>query len=270
MFGIASVAPIYYISSACTASVSASAARVDPEVAGAILPATIIGHVLPGFLMSTLPMTATEVSRSPFTLQSIVCHLFYFSPITVSCLTKGISMAIKWLRRKSNSNTKSVGKETPPETSHYMHDADNFKSDSSVLKTAYATAIGLQALYHIFDLTRSMQGVWDVLGQFPAEERFFVVTEAAKMTMQEQSLGSWGFSQPLTIYKLATFFFGMYTVWDLRRRGYTTNRETKWAALSFWAGSQLCGVGAGYAGLWYWRESVLERLRHSAKPSTQG
>lgn len=209
-------------------------------------------------------MTATEISRSHFSLQSIVCHLFYLSPITVSVLTKGISTAVKWFRGRPDLKAeRPVGKETLE-----MNESDHYSPEPSALKTAYATAIGLQALYQIFDLARLMRGVWDVVGQFPSEERLFVVTEAAKMAVQEQSLGSWALKKPLTLYRIATFVFGMYTVWDLRRRGYATSREATWAALSFWTGSELCGVGAGYAGLWYWRESVLDRLWHRATPST--
>lgn len=267
MFGIDKVAPVYYIFTIVAGSRDLELAgdphRVDPDVAKAVLPATILGHVLPVALLSSLPMTATEVSRSCFTAQSIVCHLFYFSPIAVSALTTMGSQAIKWFRRKfgSEMSTHAGGPEPlPAEESHDQHG-----QEVPALKTAYAVAFGLQAFKHLSTAAWVLRSYRDAMSRIPA---LSVVTSALGKLLERPGgattvgpLG-WGY------YKLATVLFGLHTAWDLRRRGYTTTDETVRAVVLFSGLLGLCGTGAGYAGLWYWREGVLDGLRRRAKPAS--
>lgn len=240
LLGVETVAPVYYLVSIILTPETGASRRIDPDVASAVLPATLVGHVVPGILMSVLPLTATEVSRSYFTLQSIVCHVFYFSPIAVSVLTKGISLAIKSLRWfSSKSDAEAIGVEE--KTTKQAQDVED-RPDLPALKTAYAAAFAYQSIQHILTGQLSSPG--------------------SLMSSRLTHLGLAGVStSPMALYQLSTLTFGLYEAWDLVSRGYVTSREAKWAALSLVAGTYLVGPGAQYAGLWYWRESVINRRR---------
>lgn len=251
VFGIEKVAPVHYMASiiAETGEVAVGGdamQQVDPDVASAVLPATIIGHVLPVALMSLLPMTATEVSRSYFTPQSIVCHLFYLSPLAVSSLTMIGSRAIKWFRRNYGTKKGTADEKTPPANNVRRHARQHDGPGIPALQTAYAVAFGLQALQHVSTATWILQEYPDTISRVPA---LFSV----------DGLGA---------YKLATALAGVHTVWDLRRRGYVTTCQTLQAIVIFGGLLGSCGTGAAYAGLWYWRERVLDSLRHRARSAS--
>lgn len=230
--------------------------RVDPDVARAVLPATILGHVLPAALMSVLPMTATEVSRSYFTLQSAVCHLFYLSPVTVSALTIAGSRAIKWFRGRFASDKMPVDDDGEGASGGGAGKRKH-ACEVPALKTAYAVAFGLQALKHLSTATWVVRSYHSALSGLPG---LSLVTGALERLLGGPSDAVVS-TDPLMAYKVATAIFGFYTVWDLRRRGYTTSAEAAGVAITFYGLQDTCGVGAAYVGLWYWRESVLGKLR---------
>lgn len=262
VFGVERVAPIYCLFSMhpelgdTATGDGESRRRVDPDVARAVLPATILGHVLPAALMSVLPMTATEVSRSYFTLQSVVCHLFYLSPVTVSALTMAGSRAIKWFRGKFPSDKEPVDDDGEEAAGRGAAERKH-ACEIPALKTAYTVAFGLQALKHLSTATWVVRSYHSALSGLPG---LSLVTGALERLLGGPSDAVVS-AEPLMAYKVATAIFGLYTVWDLRRRGYTTSAEAVGAAITFYGMQDTCGAGAAYVGLWYWRESVLGKLR---------
>lgn len=57
----------------------------------------------------------------------------------------------------------------------------------------------------------------------------------------------------------AILLWGLYSVWEVRRAGFTTTREAVAAAVAVVVGQVLVGPGATYAGLWWWREGQWAR-----------
>lgn len=257
VFGIATVAPIYYACSLFTGDVPSADKKVDPLAAMAVLPATIIGHVLPSILMSTLPLTATEVSRSHFTLQSIVCYAFYLSPITVSVLTRGISAGVRWLRRKWHSTSAPVKERTKEQ---YVQAG----LDLPALQASYSMMLVLQAGQQLPGVIEALRILYDVLEPFSWPDRLALLIMNARPGSISHILGteqepSFSIGSSLTLFISSTMAFLLYNVWDLRRRGYITNREAVKTALGLSAAP--IAPGAAYAGMWLWRENVLCRVR---------
>lgn len=241
--GIEKIAPIYYLFAIAAGDTSIANPEVAPGVAEAVLPATILAYIIPGVLMTLIPLTATEVSRSTFTPQSMVTYAFFLAPVTVPLLTTAISKATRWYSRSDGSKTE--GKDG--ETSHYHQ-----TTEASPLKTAYVVSFTIQAAQHIYTLARAF--IVSSAGQLS-------LTAAIGNIFLKPTLPGQRFSS-ISLYAGATLAFGLYTVWDLRRRGHATDREASKATLSFISGQVLFGPGATYAGLWWWREAVLDSAVH--------
>lgn len=256
VFGIEKVAPVYCLISMYygPGDLGRDNKRIDPDVARAVLPATLMGYVLPAALMSVLPLTATEVSRSNFTLQSATCHLFYLSPITISALTVGISKAYKWFRGKRNAKTRPVDDPKPGSGRQNHH-----KSEVAALKTAYHVVFGLQTSATLAIALPLCYKLYNIVRRLPPSERTKV---------RDQIIRGMTRFNPRVSFRLTTLSYGLYTIWDMRRLGYTTTRKAIWAAVAFVGVGELCGAGAGYASLWHWREGVRNKLRRRRKPSS--
>lgn len=215
-------------------------AAVDPDAAIAAVPATLLGHILPGILVCTLNLTFTEVSSSTF--KNVVVSTFVASPIIVSNLTKAIFTGIKRLRRAQITSPLLVEE---PKTAH----EELPYSSASMVKDVYAAIFAIQASQHLISIA---QYLWS-LNKY---ERFKLI-----QAMERKSI----LNSPLSVFKLSTITFGLYTVWDLRTKGYITTREAIWAAVTFGLGHGCVGIGADYTGLWWWRECVLERAGHYSR-----
>lgn len=263
IFGIARVAPIYYAYSLFARDATGAGRKVDPLASMAVFPATIIGHVLPSILMDTLPLTATEVSRSYFTLQSIVCYAFYLSPITVSVLTTGFSAVVKWLRRKWKTKSAPVKEATNVQ-------AAQTGFDLPILKTAYSMMLAVQTFQHLSGVVEPLHMMYETMAPFSWPDRFTLLMNARPSSISylfgmEQG-PSFSIARSLTLFTFSTAAFLLYTVWDLRRRGYITNREAVKAVLGLSAAP--IAPGAAYVGLWLWREKILYRVSHHSRPKS--
>lgn len=202
--------------------------------------------------MSTLSLTATEVSRSYFTLQSIVCYAFYFSPITVSLLTQGVSAGGKWLRRRWSSMSAPA------------NDGANFQdvqmdSDLPALRAAYSMMFTLQSVQVLLGIAEAVRPVYEALEPFSWVDRIMIISGGGSDFLESRTLSA--SLSPPTLFTSSTLVFLLYTVWDLRRRGYITNCKVGKAVLGLC--SALIAPGAAYAGMWYWREEILYRTHRS-------
>lgn len=206
--------------------------------------------------MSVLPLTATEVSRSHVSLQSVACVLFYSSPITVSALTRAFSEVGRWFRERRNAKEKPVDDGKP------VSDRQGFQtSEGAALKIAYGVASALQAALHLV-VTCSLAREVYTAAEAPSTAAGDLVSNwISRIIPRTLATGS-----SLLSFRNTTLAFGLYTIWDLRRRGNTTTREALWAAMGFLNASVFCGPGAGYAGLWYWRECVRGGLGRRRTP----
>lgn len=255
VFGIAKVAPVYYAFSLFAPDATGTSRTVDPFTAMAAFPATIIGHVLPSILMSTVPLTATEVSRSYFTFQSIVCYAFYLSPVTVSLLTKGISIGVKWLRCKWSSKSTHVKATTEAQDAHP-------NPDLSALRKTYSMMLAFQAAQHLYFAAEALRMLLEALAPFSLHDRIALLVNTrsgfASFIFETEQGPAHALASSLTLFMTSTLAFLLHTVWDLRRRGYITNSEAVKAFLGLSATP--IGPGAAYAGLWLWREKILRSV----------
>lgn len=252
--GIDIVAPCEFLLSIVSARSNGPPSPIDPDAAIAALPATLLGHVLPCLLMSTLHITATDVSRSRWNFKAHVCRAVFVSPMIVSSLTMAIFAGIKWLRRRHLLSP------VPAEVGGSAQD-DSSSSSGSAVKTAYAAMFTVQVSQHIFESCRLALSARQMWGSY-----CHVVLDQWKQNTP------WGPIQnsPHFVLACSTIIFCLHTVWDLRRMGYITTREAGWAVLTFGLGLRTVGIGADYAGLWYWREGVLERAGHYSRPLPLG
>ncbi|KAK2604067.1 hypothetical protein N8I77_007026 [Diaporthe amygdali] len=255
--GIERIAPIYYLFSMTTGdSLSSPEGQAVPsEVAKAILPATILGYVVPTALISLVPLTATGVSLSIFNIQSAVAYAFFLAPVSVPFLTTLISSMIRYYHPKldpgsrSNKPTSEMGRTSGKQDSNRR---------LSSLRTAYVVSSVIQAAQHIYTVTCNFK-------KTPKSQRRLTAVLSGLLTypiVPGQKYST------LALYAGATLGFGLYTIWDLRRRGMITNTDTKKAAVGAITGQVLFGPGATYAGLWWWREGVLARVATSSGNST--
>lgn len=250
--GIERIAPIYYLFSIATwdSAPSAESQNMPPEVAKAVLPATILGYVLPAALISLVPLTATGVSRSCFNIQTSVIYAFFSAPVTVPVLTTLISRVIHYIDHRVGPSTRAD--KSAPEATDSCQSRENFEISGS-LKLAYAVSFAIQAVQHLYTITRNVI-------QIPGGQRSFATAVGSLLTYRivpGQKYSS------LALYAGATLGFGLYTVWELRRRGAVSNSDATRSAVAVLAGQVLFGPGATYAGLWWWREGVLAKSARS-------
>lgn len=250
IIGIEKIAPIYYLFAIAAGDASAANTDLAPEAAKAVLPATILAYIIPGTLMALVPLTATEVSRSPLGPQSLVTYAFFLAPVSVPLLTTAIAKAMRWFSRRDSPRPKARGTEDGNkglvkgrEETSYNHQF----SEAPVLKTAYVVSFAIQAAQHIYTLARTF--IASSAGQVS-------LTAALGNLFLKPTVPGQRFSS-ISLYAGATLGFGLYTVWDLRRRGLTRNSEATKAALGSVSDQVLFGPGASYAGLWWWREGIL-------------
>lgn len=236
-----------------------SSRKVDRDVARAVLPATLVGHVVPSVLMGVLPMTFTDVSRSTVSPQSIVCHAFLYAPLTVPVLTYGLIAVRRWARARANLRAPAAERKAPHEVDESY--TVGGKPDTSVLREAYSDLLAVQAAGHVVAVASLAAQGWAYLAELPAPGATTTALAKAQVVLG-WLLAPMGFTRfrLLSLSAAATATLGLYAVWDLRRRGYTTSREAKRAAAGFVVGHVLVGPGASYAGLWMWREGVLGAL----------
>lgn len=247
--GIERIAPMYYLLSMATwgSEPSAEGQNMTPKVAKAVLPATLLGYVLPVALTSLVPLTATGVSQSHFNIQSSVVYSFFLAPVTVPVLTTLISRVLSYVHRKVDL-VGQVDKATP-EARRSSQSGDSVDVLRS-LRLAYAVSFAIQAVQHIYTITRNVI-------QTPGGQRSLNAAVGSLLTyplVPGQKYSS------LALYAGATLGFGLYAVWDLRRRGMVTNTDTRRSTIGVLAGQVLFGPGATYAGLWWWREGVLAKI----------
>lgn len=246
--GIERIAPIYYLLSMATWDYKSSAEgqSMTPEVAKAVLPATLLGYVLPAALTSLVPLTATGVSQSQLSIQSSVVYSFFLAPVTVPVLTTLISRVLSYVHRKVDL-VGQVDKATP-EARRSSQSRDSVEALRS-LRQAYAVSFAIQAVQHVYTITRNII-------QTPGGQRSL---SAAVGNLLAYPMVPGHKYSGIALYAGATLSFGLYTVWELRRRGMITETDTMRSSIGVLAGQVLFGPGATYAGLWWWREGVLAR-----------
>jgi hypothetical protein len=220
---------------------------IQPEVAAAVLPATLVGYVLPAALVCLVPLTASGVSQSHFNIQSFATYAFLLVPTIAPILTALAPRVAQYVRRSADR----VGQRHKRKTKVARPSQDHTRLDIlRSLRKAYATAFAIQATQHLYTIARNVI-------ETPRGQRSVVL--ALRQLLTYPAIPGQKYSS-LTLYSVATLGFGLYTVWELRRRDMVSRRAAMSSAAGVLAGQFLFGPGATYAGLWWWREGVLTKV----------
>lgn len=236
---IARVAPVHAILSALHSSgMEPSGNSVPTEVAKALLPALTLGYAIPTALM--LAPTANTKIWQDWTA------LWQFSPVFVPALTSLISAGIRWWNRRRGPKHREQEKD---EGSHSSSEG------LSVLKSAYASVFTVQAAAHIAILAYSrFHPSISISDMFfgvpnPFSPRWNLPDTAAKANVF--------LKYDMLISCTASVASNLYSIWDLRRKGYVSTRDAMRAAVGVAMGVVAVGPGATWMGLSYWREGVI-------------
>ncbi|KAK7217804.1 hypothetical protein V2G26_005807 [Clonostachys chloroleuca] len=242
--GIGQIGPLHAALHAVSSHELPTGRQIPVETAKALVPAIVLGYVIPTVLM---------FARTPSTVawqHSIA--LWQFAPPIFVFLTRLISSTIKRYHR-----AKGQEKEDKMDMERY---ADK---DLPILRSVYTYAFATQATVHI----ASMAYAWS----HPNISLFKSFLQVPNPFISDWNLPNLGaklgtfFKYDMLLFTASSLATGLYSIWDLRRLGYVTTADAFTAFLGTVAGQFLVGPGATWSGLWYWREnrlaSVMARLQ---------
>lgn len=210
---------------------------VPLEVGKAILPAFIVGYVLPTVMMF-VPLGDISATQN-------MVAFWQPSPIYAAALTAIIAAFIRRARtNKTKSKSKTVRKTA--------------ESVSGPLKSAYAFAFVQFALAHV-----SLIGY---IMSHPGLSLNHVFLDLP------HPFGEWDLSDPtraififmkfdMLFYVLSVLVYLLYNIWDLMKLGCVSTQDATRATVATFAGQVLVGPGATYVGVWRWREEALTKLK---------
>jgi hypothetical protein len=241
--GIAFVAPAYAIIRAFQYNITPTARRISRAATEALLPAMVLGYAVPTAMMLT--QGTSSPTKQDFTA------LWQFSPILVPVLTHVLSNGISWWRSRQQRMGKTMYGIRPLQ----LHDgADSFEP----LEMVYACTAVIQAIVHLVTVTYACYDPnISVVNMFfgvpnPLMESWDLPEAATKVAVFLR--------YDLGIASCAWLVSGLYSIWDLRRRGYVKTRDALMAAVSVCVGQILIGPGASATILSYWLDNVVAGL----------
>ncbi|KAF9876991.1 FAD binding domain protein [Colletotrichum karsti] len=219
------VMPSFCLSTLLLASNNIPGRHVPTNIAKSVLPAIVTGYGIP-MILASLPIHNPQ-------LRQIVDFAANTAPMWSAVLLKIFPAAIK--AAKTAINPPKPGVEVKDEEKEEFTDMYR-KTDVAPLKLTYAFTAGVCAVAH--------------------------VASAVYTTFEKPSdVGSAGlFAGGSALYGLASVALSLYLTWDMRARGFLTNKQSGVAGLVSVAGNLLFGPGAALSGFYYWREDVLSSL----------
>ncbi|KAF1850137.1 FAD/NAD(P)-binding domain-containing protein [Cucurbitaria berberidis CBS 394.84] len=228
VFSIAITAPVYCLASiwiAAGESYTPGIGRHIPSsTARGLLPSIVLGYVAPMLLMF-IPTTISHFQGSAV--------MWQFAAISISFLVFAFSKSL------------APGKQGS---------SDSYSSDAPHLLKAYKASFLFSLLYHFFTIS------YVLCSRDPA------ISFSRLIFAAHNSPGSWNDSregifsfmkQELLFSALAMALYGMYNIFDLRRRGLITTDEAVSVSVKFLGGQLVLGPGAALVGLWWWREKKI-------------
>jgi len=196
---------------------------VPPLMAKAILIAACVGYALP-----TLPMMIPWINHN---IRDFIIVLCRFSPLYASIFIQIIAGLISQAQARAQTKILSSFREKD-----YLRIYHN--EDVTPLRVMYRVVFWMATLAHIVFVS------------------LFISNSLATSTKTLLKF----FQYDVTLYIVATVIWSLYSVYEIRRLGYTTTQKATKAALSILAGTFMVGPGAVYVGTWHWREDVILAL----------
>lgn len=236
--GIAIISPVYAVLSALLSTPIPTRRFVNLEVTRALMPAVILGYILPTILVIADVSSMAE-------LTTWVPRVYQFAPMLVCSLTVSFAYLDRiWSFRHDTQRDQG------------QSEVECYKAqDVPNLKSAYLFAFALQAIAHATLLVYAHNEPSIITVSQVVLQSFW--NSNRKFMDQATEL----FSTDLAITFITWFISNIYSIWDLRRFGYITTQDGLICALSVVVGQLLVGPGATWAGLWYWREGVIVGLQ---------
>ncbi|KAJ5782517.1 hypothetical protein N7457_004291 [Penicillium paradoxum] len=235
--GIGMIVPLYYAASTWVSAglpyFSASSRTLPESTARAILPALILGFVVPTILLF-FPLA------NGLNVRQLFIALWQPAPIYVVILTHIFSRGIKF-----------VCSSTPTKTCTTTR-SSKLNRDIPHLRTLYAMASCISVCFHLGLL---LSGV--ALGTDFIAKAFIPFDSFAQATSLADGVAVF-FQNDFLLAATATLIWSIASVWDLQRIG--ISNVSLWVALpGLILGFLAIGPGATTAAVWYWREEVLSR-----------
>ncbi|KAL0943432.1 FAD binding domain protein [Colletotrichum truncatum] len=219
------VMPSLCLTNVLTASNDIPGRHVPTNTAKSVLPAVILGYGIPT-LLASLPIQNPQLRQTVNVVASA-------APLLSAALLKLLPSAIKTVKNAINPPKADVKIE--------QHESEEFldmykKTDVAPLKLTYSVTATVCAVAHIAGL-------------------IYTTFESPSAT-GSASL----FSGSTAMFGLASATLSSYLAYDMRVRGFVTNKQSLTAALASAAGSVLVGPAAALSGFFYWREHVVSSL----------
>ncbi|KAI0168098.1 FAD binding domain protein [Pestalotiopsis sp. NC0098] len=243
VLGIGYIAPTHALLEAAQSDTLPTTQSVSLETSEALLPALALGYGLPTALMLAPGFGNTAKQN--------ITAIWQFSPLYVPALT---SLWRRYIGRRASRTQLSAtekDKASPPRK-------DAAKA-TQALKRVYLCTAAVQAAVHLATMAYACLGK-----DMSVADIFFHVPSPFAATWNLPDTGS----QIATFLKYdfgiascAWLMSGLYSTWDLRRRGYVTTTEGAKAAVGICLGQFLVGPGATSMLSAYWQEVVFDRLR---------
>lgn len=229
LLGVGKVAPVYYLISLYTSSrllyTRTSGRAVPTSAARAILPALVLGYILPTLLMFLRYESAA-------THQNFVAF-WQPSPVYVSLIAYAIS---SFLSRFDTSD---------------IYDRVFQLKDVTPLRITYGVAFTFTALSHIatliYILSNASLSLANVFANLPSPDAMFHETGSVFDF----------FKWDMTLFLACTALWSLYSIFELRSNGYIATVQAVRAALAAVAAQVVVGPAAAYIGVWAWREEVI-------------
>ncbi|KAH8654695.1 hypothetical protein BGZ61DRAFT_541383 [Ilyonectria robusta] len=234
-FGL--VGPLWFLASIFTSrklSYHAPTNRAVPTaIAKILLPAVLIGHVLPTVLLF--------VPYSNLVFLQYLVAFWQFNPILMVALIEGLA-------RFTSSTTRRP--------------AGDFNQDLPYLARTYGVLSGISALISIATVVAALSSPHLSLTSIICPRDSFAPVHSF-------ADGVFIFFQnDFLVTAIAAFLWCVVSIWDLYRMGLTNHGVLKGAAAVIF-GYIIVGPGATVGGVWYWREHVWSGM-HSNKSNLVG
>lgn len=259
LFTLGVAGHVYYLLAIFTAAGSNSILdkHVPVSVCKSILPAICVGYILPTVFMF-LPF------QDDFLWEQVMAF-WQPTPLLVAILTVLFAACLELHDQRSRRRQAAAeGKSDFDVIADKAMDWYN-KRDVNALKTIYAFVFASSALVHVSVVLHAwMNTSKSVLS-------VFAYLFGLDSSMPSPFVSDWGIDDPaeiaLILFKndmlfssLPLLIFLLYTVWAIRSNGYITTQTAQKVAVAVLVGQVVVGPPATYAGLWYWRETVLADL----------
>jgi hypothetical protein len=259
LFTLGKAGHVYYLLAMFTASSSNNMLNkhVPVSVCKAIFPAICIAYILPTVMMF-LPF------RNDFLWEQVMAF-WQPTPLFFAILTVLLATLIGvYEERARRSRAAAEGKSDFDVKVDKAMDWYN-KRDVEALQTTYAFLFVSSALVHVSVILYA----W--MNTDKSALSVFAYLFGLDASMPSPFVSDWGISDPaqisLILFKndmlfssLPLLIFLLYTIWEIRGYGYISSQTAQKVAVAVLAGQVIVGPPATYAGLWYWRETVLAGL----------